>query len=54
MAQGPLDVADVYPRGEDGSMLSSVATPLPGGGAQNMQLSCHCPVTDLRYLALCL
>lgn len=54
MAQGPLDVADVDTPGEDGSVLSSTATPLPGGGARNMQLSCHCPITDLRYLALCL
>lgn len=70
MAQGPLCIADVDTPGEEGKVIfnaatllpggaatplpGGAATPLPGGRALNMQLSCHCPITDLRYLALCL
>lgn len=62
MAQGPLCIADVDTPGEEGKVIFNAATPLPGGAATplpggralNMQLSCHCPLTDLRYLALCL
>lgn len=61
MAQGPPCIADVDTPGEEGRVIFNAVTPLPGGAstplpggrALNMQLSCHCPITDLRNLALC-
>lgn len=56
MTSGLPDVADVVAQGAEGSKLSSVVVSLPGGRAQNAELSCFltalaCPAFSINHLS---